>query len=143
MPTVSTWLPSKTQPTTGRSTHSRPRTTIPNPKTATALVSVASYAGRVCERDGRNYRTNHRFSSFFHDTPIDVLGYHRPANAHGKRRCCDRRYTRDTDGPLRPRVVIHLQARRGVMRLWRGNSPLLDFGLEYQRALRERGMSTS
>ena len=27
---------------------------------------------------------------FIHDTPIDVLGYHRPANAQRKREHCDR-----------------------------------------------------
>ncbi len=56
-PTVNTWLPSRTRPTTGRSMHFH-RTTRPNPKTATVTASVASRAGRACERDGRNCRTN-------------------------------------------------------------------------------------
>ncbi len=30
---------------------------------------------------------------FIHVSPIDVLGYHRPANVHRKREHSDRRYT--------------------------------------------------
>jgi hypothetical protein len=34
-------------------------------ETATAMASVASRAGHACERDGKNCRTNHRFSPFY------------------------------------------------------------------------------
>ncbi|WP_435158573.1 SWIM zinc finger family protein [Haladaptatus sp. DFWS20] len=46
---------------------SPPRTTktMLNRTTVTATVSVISRVGRACERDGRNCRTNHRFSSLY------------------------------------------------------------------------------
>lgn len=40
-------------------------TTMPDQKTVTAMASVASRAGRACEQDGKNYRTNHCFSPFY------------------------------------------------------------------------------
>ncbi|MFH5802209.1 SWIM zinc finger family protein [Haladaptatus sp. CMAA 1911] len=50
--------------------------TMPTPKTVTATVSVVSRVSHACKRDGQNCQTNHRFSSFIHDTPIDVLRHH-------------------------------------------------------------------
>ena len=39
--------------------------TMPNRKTATAMVSMASRAGHAFVRVAKNCRTNHRFSSFY------------------------------------------------------------------------------
>jgi hypothetical protein len=52
---------------------------------------------------------------FIRDRPIDVLGYHRPANAHGKRESCDRRYPRDTNGPTRPSTTARNERGRRAL----------------------------